>query len=59
MKRQQEPFQRLWMKTGAEAGQASKDRNLGPGKNIRKNNIDKRKENEKGRRILISVAIFK
>lgn len=47
------------MKTGAEAGQASKDRNLGPGKNIRKKNIGKRKENEKGRRILISVAIFK
>lgn len=47
------------MKTGAEAGQASKDRNLGSGKNIRKKNIGKRKENEKGRRILISVAIFK
>ena len=47
------------MKTGAEAGQASKDRNLGPGIDIRKKNIGKRKKNEKGRRIVISVAIFK
>ena len=38
MKRQQEPFQRLRMKTGAEAGQASKDRNLEKGKDIRKKN---------------------
>ena len=44
MKRQQEPFQRLWMKTGAQAGQASKDRNLGPGIDIRKKNIGKRKK---------------
>lgn len=58
MKRQQEPFQRLQMKTGAEAGQASKDRNLGKGKDIRKKNIGERK-NEKGRRLLDSVAFFK
>ena len=32
------------MKTGAQAGQASKDRNLGPGIDIRKKNIGKRKK---------------